>query len=126
MPVVTANNGAGIVSILFANGCCIISIAAKEKNVTITELNVMWRESSLIFPRKLVEENKSKNPLVQKSGRSYPNTKGICFEIKIIPIAANIPFITDEGKKFAIVPNFKIPSSIWKNPATITVNKKIL
>jgi len=44
------------------------------------------------------DENKLRKPLFQKSGSLYPIAMGNCFEINRMPIAANIPLITADGK----------------------------
>lgn len=49
---------------------------------------------------------------------------GICFKIRIMPIAASSPLMTLEGKKAEILPILAIPKRIWKTPAKTTAIKK--
>lgn len=65
------------------------------------------------------------NSLVQKSGSSYPISKGTCFEIRRIPMAVSMPFMTADGIKWVKPPNLKIPRRICNTPAMATDKKKI-
>ena len=51
--------------------------------------------------------------------------KGICFEIRMIPIAASMPLMTAEGMKCVNPPSLNNPNSIWIIPATAIDKKKI-
>ena len=54
---------------------------------------------------------------------SWPRTWGICFRIRITPIAASRPLITLDGKKAAMNPARASPRPIWISPAMTTASR---
>ena len=55
------------------------------KEITVIKIAplAMWWLKSPTLLQKFPKEKSLRNPLVQKSGWSYPNANGICFEIRI-------------------------------------------
>ena len=64
-----------------------------------------------------------RNAMSPSGSGSCPRTWGICFRIRITPIAAIRPLITLEGKKAAREPARASPSAIWTRPAIITASR---
>ena len=55
---------------------------------------------------------------------SCPTTWGICFRIRMTPMAASNPLITLDGQKLPRTPARTIPRQIWISPANNRASKK--
>ena len=64
-----------------------------------------------------------RNAMSPSGSGSWPRAWGICFRIRITPIAAIRPLITLEGKKAAREPARASPSAICNRPAIITASR---
>ena len=62
----------------------------------------------------------SNSPIKSKSS---PIACGICFKMITIPMATNMPRMTEDGKNPPILPHFNKPKTTWIIPARMTATK---
>jgi len=78
------------------------------------------------MPRKLSGENSLIKPLIcPKVGLVNQEPKEFVLKMRMIPIAANIPLMTDEGNSLRLHQALKSPSVSRNKPATITASRNI-
>ena len=63
------------------------------------------------------------NAMSPSGSGSWPRTCGICFRIRITPMAASRPLITLDGKNAAMNPARASPRPIWISPAITTASR---
>ncbi len=66
----------------------------------------------------------TRNSKLPSKSPSKPTRWGTCFRIRISPIAASMPVMTDEGTNSLSTPAREKEKAIWNSPASITAARK--
>ena len=93
---------AGEINLIFANGVCFQPYRIASDTRTIDTAPALCCDS------------------IVESPPSEPTATGSCFMMIVIPMAASMPLITDDGTSAAKRPARTIPSTSWSAPAMMT------